>query len=317
MRTIGIGAAGLGRAFSLMAPTLAADSRVKLVAAADPRAEARRQFEIDFGGRTYATVEELCADSSVEVAYIATPHQFHAEQSRIAFKAGRHALVEKPMALTLDECRSMIEAAHQARRHLVVGHSHSFDAPIALTRKLIESGEYGRLKMITALIFTDFLYRPRRPEELDTARGGGVVYNQAAHQVDIVRLLGGGRLKSVRAQTGTWDGSRPTEGAYSALLTFEEGAFASITYSGYAHFDSDEFTGWIGEGGQRNDPHAYGAARRMLSGNEMQVKNARNYGGPKYAEMRAQAPAALLHQHVRGLIASCERADLRPRPDGV
>ena len=47
--------------------------------------------------------------------------------------------------------------------------------------------------MINALNYTDFLYRPRRPEELDTAQGGGAVFNQAAHQVDIVRLLGGGR----------------------------------------------------------------------------------------------------------------------------
>src|SRR5258707_14907544 len=101
MRTIGIGTAGLGRAFSLMAPTLAADPRVKLVAAADPRAEARRQFETDFGGRTYAAVEKLCADANVAAAYIATPHQFPAEQSRIAFTAGRPALVEKPRALTL------------------------------------------------------------------------------------------------------------------------------------------------------------------------------------------------------------------------
>src|SRR5437763_6663097 len=147
MRTIGIGVAGLGRAFSLMLPTLAADPRVKLVAAADPRAEARRQFEAASGGRAYTTVEELCADASVDVVYIATPHQFHAEHARLAFKAGRHALAEKPRALTLDECRSMIEAARAARRHLIVGHSHSFDAPIGLARKLIESGECGRLTM--------------------------------------------------------------------------------------------------------------------------------------------------------------------------
>jgi phthalate 4,5-cis-dihydrodiol dehydrogenase len=195
----------------------------------------------------------------------------------------------------------------------VVGHSHSFDAPIALARKLIASGKYGRLQMITAINFTDFLYRPRRPEELDTARGGGAVYNQAAHHVDIVRLLGGGRLASVRAQTGAWDRARPTEGAYSALLTFEDGAFATITYSGYAHFDSDEFTGWIGEGGQKKDPSAYGAARKLLAGDEMQVKNARNYGGTQFAK----ASSTLLHQHFGVLIASCERADLRPLPEGV
>src|SRR6266850_1689508 len=308
-----IGVAGLGRAFTLMAPTLAGDARVELVAAADPRAEARAQFKTDFGGGAYATVEELCADAAVEVVYIATPHQFHAFHARLAFTAGKHALVEKPMALTLAECRAMVDGAKKAKVQLVVGHSHSFDAPIALTGKLIQSGAYGRLRMISALNFTDFLYRPRRPEELDTARGGGAVYNQAAHHVDIVRLLGGGMLKTVRAGTGAWDPARRTEGAYSALLTFEDGAFATITYSGYAHFDSDEFTGWIGEGGQKKDPNAYGAARKLLAGDELALKNARNYGSPGYAK----APGPLLHQHFGVLIASCEHADLRPLPDGV
>src|SRR5438094_342005 len=83
--------------------------------------------------------------------------------------------------------------------------------------------------------------RPRRPEELVTARGGGVMFSQAAHQVDIVRLLAGGRVSLVRALTGSWDSRRPTEGAYAALLAFEDGACASLAYSGYGHFDTDEF----------------------------------------------------------------------------
>ncbi len=312
MRTVKIGVAGLGRAFTLMAPTLAGDDRVELVAAADPRPEALRQFKADIGGSGYRTVEELCADPAVEVVYVATPHQYHAEHSRLAFAAGKHALVEKPMALTLEECRSMVDAARAANKQLIVGHSHSFDAPIALTRKLITSGKYGQLKMITAVNFTDFLYRPRRPEELDTAKGGGAIYNQAAHHVDIVRLLCGGELTSVRAGTGAWDAKRPTEGAYSAFLAFD-GGFASVTYSGYAHFDSDELCGWIGEGGQRKDPDAYGGARRALVGDELQLKNVRNYGGAKF-----QMPAGeRLHQHFGLLVASCEHADLRPLPSGV
>src|SRR5258708_18031395 len=104
---MGLGAAGLGRGFTLMAPTLAGDARVKLVAAADSRAEARAQFAKDFGGRAYATVQELCADSGVDVIYGATPHQFHAEHARPAFAAGKHALLEKPIALTLNDCRPM------------------------------------------------------------------------------------------------------------------------------------------------------------------------------------------------------------------
>jgi phthalate 4,5-cis-dihydrodiol dehydrogenase len=312
VKKLKVGALGLGRAFSLMAPTLAADGRVELAAAADPRPEARARFEQEFGGRACASAEELCA-SDVDVVYIATPHQFHAGQARLACGNGKHVLVEKPMALTLEECRGMADAARAAGVHLIVGHSHSFDGPILRTRELIESGAYGAVRMITAVNYTDFLYRPRRPEELDTSRGGGTVYNQAAHHIDIARLLAGGMAKSMRAATGAWDAARPTEGAYSALLTFENGAFASLTYSGYAHFDSDEFTGWIGEAGQRKDPDAYGITRKALAGDELALKNQRNYGGARYAA----SGDGLLHQHFGVVIVSCERADFQPLPHGV
>lgn len=314
MRTIGIGVAGLGRAFSLMAASFAADARLRLVAAADPRPEALQRFRNDFSGTIHPSVEQLCADPQVDAVYVATPHQFHAEHVRLAASHGKHVLVEKPMALALDECRAMIHAARDAGVRLVVGHSHSFDLPILATRKLIDSAQFGRVRMITALNFTDYLYRPRRPEELDTPRGGGAVFNQAAHQVDVVRMLAGARAISVRASTGAWDASRPTEGAYSCLITFEGGTFATLVYSGYAHFDSDEFMGWIGEMGRKKDPSAYGAARKALaSSDEQLLKNARNYGGREFIE-----PArSEFHQHFGPVIVSCDRADLRPLPDRV
>lgn len=74
-----LGVAGLGRAFMLMVPTFDADARVKLTAAAAPRAESRAAFEEQYGGVAYPTVEELCADPSVEAIYIATPHQMHVD----------------------------------------------------------------------------------------------------------------------------------------------------------------------------------------------------------------------------------------------
>lgn len=316
-----LGIAGLGRAFTIMLPTFVHDPRIRLVGATDPIAGARAQFESDFGAPTYDSVEALCAASDVQAIYIATPHQFHAEHVCIAAAHGKHVLVEKPMAITLDECTRMIEAVRKAQVHLIVGPSHSFDLPIRRTRQLIESGVYGEVKMIHAVDFTDFLYRPRRPEELDTRAGGGVVHSQAAHQMDIVRLLGGGKVSSVRAHCGSWDRSRPTEGAYSALLSFENGAFCSATYSGYGHYDSDVLMGWIGESGQTRDPADYGAARkRLLNAQSVEaeaaLKAARNYGGPLYK--RADAlPAGLAHQHFGHLIVSCERADLRPAPTGI
>ncbi|MGI8527200.1 MAG: Gfo/Idh/MocA family oxidoreductase [Pseudolabrys sp.] len=314
-RRLRVGVAGLGRGFTVMLPTLAQDPRIALVAAADLRPQARERFAQDYSATAYETVEQLCADPAVEVVYVATPHQHHAAHAALAASCGKHLLIEKPLALTLDDCAAIIEASHRARVQLVVGHSHSFDGPIARTRELIKTGEFGELRMITAFNYTDFLYRLRRPEELDTAQGGGAIFSQAAHQIDIVRLLGGGCAKTVRAITGAWDRNRPTEGAYSAILTFEGGAAATLTYNGYGHFDSDEFQGWIGEMGQAKQP---GSARTRpkfsTPAQEAAFKDARNYGGANY---QPSPTKGLLHQHFGPLIVSCDRADFRPLPNGV
>jgi phthalate 4,5-cis-dihydrodiol dehydrogenase len=313
-RKLRLGVAGLGRAFSVMLPTFAGDARVALVAAADPRPEARQRFTADFGGTSHESVEALCADPAIDVVYVATPHQFHAEHAALAARHGKHLLIEKPIALTLDECASIIDATRRAGVYLVVGHSHSFDAPVQRLRALIASGEFGAVRMINAIDYTDYLYRPRRPEELDTARGGGAVFNQAAHQVDMVRLIGGGHVTSLRALTGAWDTSRPTEGAYAALLTFANGAFASLTYNGYGHFDSDEFEGWIGEMGQQKAPYGVSRPRFTNAQEESAFKNAHHYGSRDY---RPSAATATAHQHFGTLLVSCERGDLRALPNGV
>ena len=316
-----LGVAGLGRAFTLMLPTLANDPRVQLVAATDPQPLACAQFERDFGVVCDANFEALCANPKVQAIYIATPHQWHATQVEMAAAYGKHVMVEKPMALTLDECTRMIDATQRADVVLMVGHSHSFNAPILRAHQLIQSGAFGQVRMIHALNYTDFLYRPRRPEELDTQAGGGVIFSQAAHQIDIVRLLGGGLVSSVMAHTGAWDASRPTEGAYSALLGFADGAFASVSYNGYGHFDSDRWMDGIGELGQAKMWADHGAARKRLANTstaieEAQLKAARNYGAPQWSGSTSPPPPAQ-HQHFGPLIISCDHADLRPTPQGV
>ena len=320
-KPIRLGVVGLGRAFTLMLPTFLADRRVQLVAACDPRKDARARFAAEFGAPVHEDIAGLAHDANVEALYIASPHQFHAAHTRTAAACGKHVLLEKPMALTLAECDQMIGNCRAADVQLVVGHCHSFDSPYLLARDLIGSGAHGQVRMIHALNYTDFLYRPRRPEELQTASGGGAVFGQAAHQVDVVRLLAGSPVVRVRAATGQWDAARPTEGAYALLLWFANGAFASLTYSGYGHFDSDEWCGWIGEMGSPKSAAGHGAARKRLAqladagaGAEAGLKNAATYGGPAY---RPAGTAPALHQHFGPVLVSCERADLRPVPDGV
>jgi phthalate 4,5-cis-dihydrodiol dehydrogenase len=313
-----LGVAGLGRAFMLMLPTFAHHPKVKLVAAATTRPEAAARFAEDFSARIHSSVEALCRDDAVEAIYIATPHELHRAHTEIAAAAGKHVMVEKPMALTLSDCRAMVEAARAAKIHLLVGHSHSFDAPYLRTRELIRSGRFGRVRMINALNFTDYLYRPRRPEELDTSQGGGAIFSQAPHQVDIVRLLAQSEVTGVRASAGIWDSGRPTEGAYQAFLTFADGASASLTYSGYGHFDTDAFSGWIGELGQKRDPARYGDARRALKAfatpeAEAAFKTTRAYGSAEAPPGRDPAG----HNHFGLVLVSCDHADLRPLPTEI
>ena len=322
-----LGIAGLGRAFSLMLPTLIADPRITLVAGADARPENAARFAAVCGVRAHADFESLCRDPEVEAIYVATPHALHAEQAVAAARHGKHVLVEKPMALTLAECRAMIDAARAAGVHIVVGHSHSFDAPVRRARELIDAGAIGRVRMVNAQYYTDFMYRPRRPEELDTAAGGGVIWSQGAHQVDIVRLLAGADAVSVRAMTGNWDAKRPAEGAYGALIAFDGGAFASLLYSGYGHFDSSVFCDGIGELGQPVERTHYGAARRDLrragsAAAESAAKAARSDASfervaADIVDGNPGVKAAPHHEHFGVVIVSGEHGDLRLLPHGV
>jgi phthalate 4,5-cis-dihydrodiol dehydrogenase len=312
-RPLGLGVIGLGMAGAVMVRAAARHPGVVLTAAADPQAAPREAFARDFNARTYADARALCEDSAVEAVYIATPHQFHAEHAIAAAEHGKHVILEKPMALTLADCDRIIAAVDRAKVHLIVGHTHAFDPAVREMRRLIASGELGALGMIASWNYTNYLYRPRRPEELDTAKGGGILFNQVPHQIETVRLLGGGLVESVRAQVGVLDPARPTEANCTAFLAFANGVAASLVYSGYDFFDSDELHFWISERGSPKQP-AHGASRRALrahAGPEAALRTSSvGYGSPDQGEPPHQP-------HFGVTIATCARGDLRASADGV
>ena len=88
-----LGVIGLGRAFTLMLPSFLADPRIRLVAACDPRPEARARFTAEFAGPAYEDPEALCRDGAVEAVYIASPHQHHAAQTIAAATAWFSAIM--------------------------------------------------------------------------------------------------------------------------------------------------------------------------------------------------------------------------------
>jgi phthalate 4,5-cis-dihydrodiol dehydrogenase len=312
LQPVGLGVAGLGMAGAVMVHAAAAHPGFVIQAAADPQAAPREAFARDHNARAYADVAELVADPAVELVYIATPHQFHAPHAILAAEHGKHILLEKPMALTLADCDAIIAAVERHHVHLVVGHTHAFDPAVRLMRDIIVQGELGRLGLIHSFNYTNYLYRPRRPEELDTAKGGGILFNQVPHQIDTVRTLAGGLAKSVRASTTALDPARPTEASCTALLQFQSGVAASLVYSGYDHFDSDEWHFNIGERGSPKKIE-HGAARRSLAKASDEAR-ARTEAFAYGAASGGLPP----HQPHFGItIVTCAEGDMRASGDGV
>jgi phthalate 4,5-cis-dihydrodiol dehydrogenase len=309
---IGLGVCGLGMAGAVMVQAAAAHSGYALRAAAEPHPGPREAFARDFNASAYADMKELCADPAVDVIYIASPHQFHAPHAIMAAEHGKHVILEKPMALTLADCDAIIAAAERNKVQLVVGHTHAFDPAVRAMRGMIARGELGRLGMINAFNYTSYLYRPRRPEELDTSKGGGILFNQVPHQIDTVRLLAGGVVKSVRAHTNVLDPARLTEAGCIAFLQFDNGVAASLVYGGYDFFDTDEWHFGVAESGAPKTV-AHGGARRALA-REKEEAGLRTktlaYGARKMT-MPASQP------HFGITIVTCAQGEMRASADGI
>jgi phthalate 4,5-cis-dihydrodiol dehydrogenase len=312
-----VGVAGLGRAGASLLSALVRHPGTEVAAAARPDGFGLEQFARDFQAETFRTVEDLCSSPSVDAVYIATPTELHAEHAVIAAKAGKHILLEKPMAASLEEARRIVEEAERHGVKLLVGHSHSYDPPIQEIAGIVASGRLGDLMMINNWYYSDWFYRPRRPNELDSSQGGGVTLRQGAHQFDIIRYIGGGLVRSVRASTGSWDPSRPGQGSHAAFLTFADGAVATAVYSGYDHFSSAELTFRVTEGGDVAALGSGGAARRRLEAAATAKGEAAMKAGAGYPE-RISDFERKKHQPFFGLtIVSCAKGDIRQSPDGV
>lgn len=319
-RPLRVGIAGLGTAALNVLPELTAHPRVQLTGAADPRPAAREAFAAQFGGEIFESAEALCASSSVDAVYILTPNRMHAEHAILAAEHGKHVLCDKPMATSLEDCDRMIAAAERAGVRLLVGHSQSLDAPILQMARIAGSGELGRPLMVSTSFYSDWLYRPRSPEELDPSLGEGLVMRQGPVQVDIVRMLGGGLGRSVKGIAAVGDPNRRIDGSYAAFMDFQNGVAASLVYSSYSYFDSTEFTFGVGLQGFTSPPdlHAHTQDRfRSFARpeDEWEFKESSRFGGTRAGG--GTTPGEKRHAFFGLTILTCERGDVRQTPTGL
>src|SRR5436189_1071346 len=225
---IKVAVAGLGQLGAGVLNSLAHTPEVELVAAADTRESALSAFQDQFHGRTYPTVERLAADPEVEAVWVLTPSALHCEHVVTLAEHGKHVVVTKPMAMSLAECDRMIAAAEGNKTALVYS-GMPFSPAFRAMRATIASGRLGRLGALAHWAFSDWMLRPREPHEVDPDVDGGQLFNQGPHPVDALRLIGGGRVRSVRgALVDMGLEGRPSAGYFSAYLEFEDGVPATL-----------------------------------------------------------------------------------------
>ena len=320
-RQLKIGLAGIGVGAAEILPAMESMDELDLIAGADLVAETRQRFQERYPTvRAYDSVDKLVSDPDVEAIWVATPNRFHAEHAILAAEHGKHVVVEKPMALSLEQAEKMLEAADRNKVKLLAGHTQSFSLPVRTMRKVIRSGQLGPLRAIHVQAYSDWMLRPRTADELDVSQGGGVPYRQVPHQADTIRLLGGGQLRSVRAMTGQWFSGRPIPGYYCAYLEFEDGTPATMIHNGYGYLLGNSMVPW-GEDKQEYTLEQRVAVRKALregTRDETRDKQDMRLGGRREdAVLRRMDPGPWLPSDLGILVVTCERGDMRHSAKGV
>src|SRR5712691_5805352 len=194
-----IGVIGLGRMGQLYARTLATQiSGAHLYAVADVGKQARMQVADEFSvSHAFVDAHELLGLPELDAIVIATPTNTHHDLVLAAANRGKAIFCEKPLALTLEEHRTVLEAVAQARVPLQVGFMRRFDAAYQKAKALIDEGRIGRPITFHSIGRDPFC--PRR-EYADPALSGGLIVDMAIHDFDLARWLMGSEVKRVFAE---------------------------------------------------------------------------------------------------------------------
>jgi len=314
-----VGIAGLGKAARMKLGIFKNAPRVEFTAGADVRPEERERFKRLYGIETFSSVEEMCKYGPIDAVWIFLPHHLHAQYTMVAADHGKHVLVEKPMAVTMDEAHRMVEAVERNGVIYIHAHAKVYLPPMPQIGEIIASGRYGQVTGINAWYFNDWLCRPEwSVADLDQSKGGGPLYWIGAHHMDIVRYLGGGMVRSIRATMGRWKPNFEVAGDYTAFFDFENGTPAMLTLRTYGHFDSLEFTFGIGEGGhRRTDDKVFGPRKKFTRPLTVEEKYAQAEYQDDWVEDRVQSFDDRRFDFFGLTILSLEHADIRQSPNGL
>jgi len=273
-----------------------------------------------YGGRAYESLDELSHDPEIEAVWVATPSEYHCEHAVTLANHGKHVVMEKPFAITLSECEQMIEAAQRNNVILIAGGSHSFNPVYLSMRQIITSGRLGKLGALADWAFNPWMVRPREPHEVDPNRDGGELLNQGPHPIDALRLLGGGKLRSVRGTMLDFGlTGRECAGYFSAYMEFEDGAPATLVYDGYGYIAGWELVTW-GKPPSQAATEAQNEYRRQLRRgieDETAAKELSRFGTRGSSGERSEGEQTWVPGSPGNIIATCERGEIRQSATGL
>ncbi len=231
---INVGIIGFGRIGAEHAGWLQRSAGIGAVAVFDPT-PARRDLALQRGLRVFASLDELLGDDQIDAVLISTPTAFHFDQAKAAIAAGRHVMIEKPMAMNLPQAKELAHLAEQNGVVLSVFHNRRWDADYLTIRSLIHSGTLGRVFNIESRLgqWASCVgpaareYRPGWRNE--AAYGGGGLFDWGSHFVDqLWRLFWPARPASVFAQLRGNVWSTDCDDFARVCINFDSGAMGMV-----------------------------------------------------------------------------------------
>src|ERR1700754_3227151 len=201
----------------------------KLVAVCDPLRARADAVADKFGVPAHYDIDEFLARKDIDAVSVLTPSGLHPRHVIACARAGKHVVVEKPMALRLQDADDMIRACDEAGVKLFIVKQNRFNVPVVKAREALDAGRFGRLVLGTVRVRW---CRNQAYYDQDDWRGtwaydGGVLSNQASHHVDMLEWFFGD-VESVHARSITALAKIETEDTAVAMLKFKNGALGII-----------------------------------------------------------------------------------------
>ncbi len=234
MRKIRTAIIGCGKVSDLHAGALKKTVEAQFVAVCSRDRDKARRYGEKYGVQGFGDIKEMIVSAGVEAAIICTPHPAHCQAAVIAAEAGTHILVEKPLASTLKDCDAILAATRKAKVKVATVCQRRFYAPVQRIRQAIDAGKIGTPALGTVLMLG---WRDRNYYDSDPwrgqwqAEGGGVLVNQAPHQLDLLQWFMGPIVELF----GVWSNiNHPyieVEDTAVAIVRFKSGALGNIVVS--------------------------------------------------------------------------------------